>query len=56
VIKRREEEDEASFAETLDGEFRREFNGHAKSFEHIGCAAARSDGAVAVLGNAGSGS
>ena len=55
VIERREEKDEACFAETFDGEFRRKLDGNAESFKHIGCAAARSDGAVAVLGDACSG-
>jgi len=56
VIERREEEDEACFAKTLDSQLRREFNGHAESFENIGGAAARSDGAVAMLGDVGAGS
>ena len=55
VIERREEEDEAGFAQTFDGQLRRKFNGDAESLEDIGSAAARSDGAVAVLGDAGSG-
>ena len=55
VIKRREEKDEAGFAETFDGQFRRELNGHAEGLEDIGRATARSDGAVAVLGDVGSG-
>ena len=55
MIERREEKDEAGFAETLDGEFRREFDGNAESLENVGSAAARGDGAIAVLGDARSG-
>jgi hypothetical protein len=56
VIDRREEEDEACLAETFDGHLRREFDGNAESFENIGGAAARGDGAVAMFGDSGSGS
>jgi len=52
---RREEEDEAGFAETLDGQLRREVDRDAESFKYVGSAAARSDGAIAMLGDAGSG-
>ena len=55
VIKRREEKDEAGFAETFDGQLWRELDGHAESLKNIGSAAARGDGAIAVLGNAGAG-
>ncbi len=55
MIERREEKDEAGLAEALDGKFGAELDGHAESFEDVGRAAERGDGAVAVLGDLGSG-
>jgi hypothetical protein len=45
------EKHEPSGAKALDGERRREFDGNAEGFEHIGSAAAGGDGAIAVLGD-----
>ena len=56
VIERRVEEDEAGFAQAFDGEFRREVDGNAEGFEDVGRPAERGDGAIAVLGDLGSGS
>ena len=56
MIERRVEEDEAGFAQALDGEFRREIDGNAEGFEDVGRSAERSDRAIAVLRDLGSGS
>lgn len=55
VVEGREEEDESGFAEALDGELGGEVDGDAEGFEDVGSSAAGGDGAVAVLGDAGSG-
>ncbi len=55
VIERRVEEDEAGFAQAFDGEFGREVDGNAEGFEDVGCSAERGDGAIAMLGDLGSG-
>ena len=55
VVERGVEEHEAGGAEALDGELGRKVDGHSEGFKNIGCAAAGGDGAVAVLGDAGSG-
>ena len=55
MIERRVEEDEAGFAQAFDGKFGREVDGNAEGFEDVGRSAKRSDGAIAVLGDLGSG-
>ena len=49
------EEDEAGFAEALDGELGREGDGDAEGFEDVCRADLAGDGAVAMLGNASAG-
>ena len=56
MIERGEEKDETCLAQALDGQFRAQFDGYAESLQHVGRAAERSDGAVAVLGHPGAGS
>ena len=54
VIERRKEEHESGLAQALDGQLRAQIDGHAQRLQHVGRAAARGDGAVAVLGHFGS--
>ncbi len=56
MIERRVEKDEAGFAQAFDGQRGRELDGHAEGFEHVCRAAARGDGAIAVLGHFSAGS
>ncbi len=56
VVERGVEEHETGGAEALGGELGREFDGNAESFENVGGPALGGDGAVAVLGDPGSGS
>ena len=55
MVERREEEDEAGLAKALDGQLRAQSDGHTERLEHVGRAAERGNGAIAVLGDFGSG-